>query len=97
MFSMRTDADIWGRIIKYSWQELDPRSARAILRMGLTEADQKRVERLSRRGREGGLSAAEQAELHNYVHVARVLGMMHSRARRFLKEEGARPSRQKVP
>ena len=94
---MRTDSDIWSRIIEFSWNELDPRSARAILKMSLMEADQKRIERLARRGREGGLTPAEQAELNSYVHVARVLAMMHSRARKFLKEEGARPSRQKMP
>jgi hypothetical protein len=94
---MRTEADIWDRVIEFSWKELDPRSARAILRMGLVETDQRRIERLARRGREGKLSPPEQAELHSYVHVARVLSMMHSRARKFLKVEGARPSRQKVP
>ena len=94
---MLTDSDIWGRVIKYSWKELDPRSARAVLKMGLMESDQQRIERLARRGREGKLSAAERNELNSYVHVARVLAMMHSRARKFVKDEGARPSRQKVP
>ena len=97
MPAMRTDSDIWGRIIEFSWRELDPRMARAILKMGLMQADQRRLERLARRGREGKLSSPEQAELNNYVHVARVLAMMHSRARKFLKDEGTRPSRQKVP
>ena len=93
---MLTDSDIWSRVFKSSWKELDPRSARAILRIGLTESDRKRIDRLSRRGREGNLSAAERAELESYVHVARVLAMMHSRARKFLKDEGALPARQKA-
>ena len=93
---MRTDSDIWDRILKFSWSELDPHSARAVLKMRLMESDQKRIERLSRQGREGKLSASERAELDSYVHVARVLAMMHSTARKFLKDEGAAPSRQKA-
>ena len=92
---MRTDSD-WDRTLRFSWRELDPQSARAVLKMRLTESDQKRIERVSRLGREGKLSAAGRSELDSYVHVARVLARMHSRARKVLKDEGAAPSRQKA-
>ena len=82
--------NIWGRIVGFSWDDLTPEQARAVLKLKLTKADQSRVKRLSSRASAGKLSTREREELNDYLYSGRVLALMHSIARRAIK--GAKPA-----
>ena len=84
---------IWSRVVKYSWRDLDPATARAVLKLDLNAADRRRVTTLIRRSQDKPLPPAQRAELERYFHVGRVLTMMHARARKLLREPTGRVRR----
>jgi hypothetical protein len=59
--------------------------------MRLPPADEDRVNELSAKARAGTLGAGEVQELDSYLHIGRLLAVMQSRARRFLKRSSHDP------
>jgi hypothetical protein len=84
------DIAVWQRIISASWDDLPAETAEGILQLTFSERDLQRMSELSDRATELPLRPGEQAELENYATVSRILGLMHSRARRALTA-GGRP------
>jgi len=82
------EAAILSRVIDAENGNLSAEAARAILRLGFPAADRARAELLADRARDGVLSAEEETELESYRHVARLLELMKSKARRSLQQPG---------
>ena len=82
------EAAILSRVIDAENGNLSADAARAILRMGFPTADRARAEVLAAQASEGVLSADEEAELESYRHIARLLELMKSKARRSLRGLG---------
>ena len=82
------EAAILSRVIDAESGNLSAEAARAILRMGFPATDRTRAALLATRACEGVLSADEEAELENYRHVARLLELIKSKARRSLQRLG---------
>ena len=64
---------------------MSPAVARQLLRFGFSPADQDRMADLAERNQNGTLSAAERAELTEYVDAGHILSILHSLARLALK------------
>lgn len=79
-----SEAAIFSRVVERSG-ELSPEIAEHILSMGISERDQQRVHDLLEINAEGNLTADQREELENLNHVADLLALWHSRARRALK------------
>jgi hypothetical protein len=60
-------------------------AARAILRLRFSATDQRRMNRLAAKNRQGKLKPEEEVELSNYIRVGQTLGILQSKARRSLK------------
>jgi hypothetical protein len=86
-----SEAGILLRMFKSAMNDLDPRAARAMLRLKFSQSDLKRVEKLVRLSRDGALSENQKQELDRYLTVNNLLILIHSKARRSLKK-AARPS-----
>jgi hypothetical protein len=61
-----------------------PETARAIPELGFDTRDQDRMDMLSRKAREGILSADERTELETYLRVNDLLTILQSKARQSL-------------
>jgi hypothetical protein len=81
-----SEVAIFGRLIKTDNGDLSRELARYILTLGFGEEDQARMRELAERNQEGALSPEEQEELQNYVKAGHLLALLHSKARRSLKE-----------
>jgi hypothetical protein len=92
----KSDADLWGRIIRFSWNELTSAEARGILRLKFKREDVDRAYKLGLLAQEGSLTPSQRAELERYVHVGRVLSIMHSHARRSLRSAREPSARRKA-
>ena len=84
----RSPAAIWGRVLLPAKEDLSPEQARYFLRLSFPPRDVRRMNALSAKARAGTLTAAEDEELENYVHVGHLLGTLQSRARQALKQTG---------
>jgi hypothetical protein len=80
-----TEAAILARVIEADQTEITPEIARYLLSMRLPAADSIRVDELSDKARGGLLNGAEAAELDSYLHIGSLLGVLHARARRLLR------------
>lgn len=80
-----SEAAIFARVIRCESEDLSPALARHILQLGISQEDQRRVNELLANSQAGTLSAAEQDELENLNHVADLLSLWHSQARRALR------------
>jgi hypothetical protein len=89
LLTQNTEAAILARVIEADENEITPDVARYLLSMQLPETDRDRVDELSAKARSGSLARAEEAELDSYLHIGSLLGVMQSRARRFLKKTGS--------
>jgi hypothetical protein len=84
-----TGAAILGRLLQPHKAGFSPEAARDILAMTFRPRDRRRVDALSAKAREGTLSAAERAELEEYLRVADLLAMLKAKARLSLRDDGA--------
>jgi len=75
---------IWERVLLPAKEDLSPDQARYFLRLKFPPRDVRRMAALSAKARTGTLTPKEDAELENYIHVGRLLGILQSRARRAL-------------
>ncbi|HEY7387417.1 MAG TPA: hypothetical protein VH640_02835 [Bryobacteraceae bacterium] len=88
-----TEAAILARVIEFDAGPTSPDVAKYLLSMRLPPAED-RVNELSAKARAGTLSAGETQELDSYLHIGRLLAVMQSRARRFLKTSNHDSDRQ---
>jgi hypothetical protein len=85
-----TEAAILARLLQ-SRENMSRDVAEYLLSIDFEAGDIDRMNLLSERAREGTLTGEEAAELDSYLHVGSLLAILQSRARRFLKSEGALP------
>src|SRR5262249_9023804 len=64
-----------------------PPAARALLKVGFSEADHGRMAELSAKARAGTLTAAEQTDLDTFERLGCLLDILHSQARVALKKK----------
>jgi hypothetical protein len=83
-----TDAAIVGRLDKPDHSDFSVEAAREILSIQLSDADQTRMQELSRKAQEGTLTPSEQGEVESYRRVGYWLGILWSKARLSLKHAG---------
>jgi hypothetical protein len=65
-----------------------PDTARIFLKVGFSRAEQRRVNQLSEKARQGTLTPAEEQELDDCIHVGHLLAIVQSKARQALKRPG---------
>lgn len=78
---------LWNR------QPLSPALARHVLKLGWSEQDERRMDELAEKNREGELTPAERHELDTYVRVGLTLSILKSRARKRLAKPGSGANR----
>ena len=76
---------ILDRVIKPKSGSLSTSAARAFLKMDFDEEDRQRMHELSRKAQEGTLTAEEQEVMEMYDRLGHFLAILHSKARRALK------------
>jgi hypothetical protein len=81
-----SEVAIFGRLIKAEDGSLAPDLARYILTLGFGDDDQARMRDLAERNQEGALSPEERQELQSYVKAGHLLALLHSKARKSLKQ-----------
>ncbi|WP_144972998.1 hypothetical protein [Bremerella volcania] len=81
-----SEAAIFGRVVESSG-ELSVEIAEHILSLAISADDQRRVKVLLEKNAGGLLTEAEHEELENLNHVADLLSLWHSRARRALRSK----------
>jgi hypothetical protein len=67
-------------------RSLSPATARELLDIQFDATQRARVKDLSAKAREGRLSDAEERELDEYLHVADLLAILHSKARQAMRK-----------
>lgn len=79
-----SEAAIFGRTIANN-DNVSPELAEHILSLTISEADQQHVTVLLEKSQSGELSEQEREELNNLNHIADLLSLWHSKARRVVK------------
>jgi hypothetical protein len=69
-------------------QSISPETARKLLEAHFDASHHERVSLLSEKAEQGTLTAAEQEDLDEYLHVGSLLGILQSRARQVLRNAG---------
>ncbi len=88
---MSIGAAILDQIVKMDARNLSAATARELLKIGFKPADHARIKTLTMKAQEGRISGAEQHELDEYLHVADVVAILHSKARQAPKRAGEEP------
>jgi len=94
ILTSNTEAAILARVIDSELSTITPEVARYLLAMQLPGPDEERVNELSAKARAGSLSNGEEQELDSYLHIGRLLTVMQSRARQFLRDSDPTAGRQ---
>lgn len=79
------EADILSRIIDPAERAIPPEAARFVLSLRFDSADLDCMNRLSRQAAEGTLGEEDQERLDRYERVGHLLAILHSKARRALR------------
>ena len=72
-------------------RSLSPATARKLLDLNFSEAQNERASLLSEKASESSLNPAERQELEEFIRVADLLAILQARARRALKQAGSVP------
>ena len=83
---------IFARVLSNSKGDMSPRLARYILTLSFSEAERTRIDELVDRNQNGCASAGEHDELLSYVNAGHFLAVLHSKARKSLKQSPKRRS-----
>ena len=75
---------ILGRILS-NGKDFTPALARHLLKQGFSDEDKQRIIDLAEGNQRGELSPSEQAELKGFADAGCLLGILHAKARRALK------------
>jgi hypothetical protein len=84
------EAAILRRLILPNGASLSPAAAQGILALRFDQTDKDRMHALAAKAREGTLCPEEQREVDAYSRVGSLLGILHSKARRALKNSGSK-------
>jgi hypothetical protein len=76
---------ILDQVVAIDARSLSPATAQELLRIAFDAKQLSRVKALSVKARDNRLGEAEQAELDDYLQVADLLALLHSKARQALK------------
>jgi hypothetical protein len=76
------------RLAELDPSSFSPETARVFLQLGFSRAEQRRVDQLSERARQGSLTPDEEQELDESIHVGNLLAIVQSKARQALKRAG---------
>lgn len=79
-----SEAAIFSRLIEAEQDDLSPELARHILSLQLSPKDQRRIDALLAMLNEGALNSDDRLELENLNHIADLISLWHSKARRVL-------------
>ncbi len=79
-----SEAAIFSRLIEAEQDDLSPDLARHILSLQLSGKDERRIDLLLAQATDGTLTELEREELENLNHVADLISLWHSKARRVL-------------
>lgn len=79
------EAAIWNRVLHFE-RPPSPAAARALLTLQFTEQDRRRMAELAAKARGAALTAAEESEADAYERLGCLLDVLHSQARRVLKQ-----------
>src|SRR5437016_2391430 len=85
-----TEAKILTRVIKPGKRGLPAAAARAILQLDFDDEDRRRMHELAQKNQVGELTPEERSELEGYMHIGLLLDLLHSKARRSLKQVSSR-------
>jgi hypothetical protein len=80
-----SEAAILARVIQGSKLTLPPEAARALLDLGFSEEDRKKMHELAVKNQQGRLSQNEELELDSYVRIGRFLDLLSAKAAKLLK------------
>lgn len=83
--------EILDQLAKVDARSLSPATARELLDVNFLPAARARIEVLMARSGEGRLTDAEQEELDEYLRVADLVAVLHSKARQALKASAQVP------
>jgi len=89
VMTANSEAAIWTRLIQPEGDVLTRDAAQSILRLTFGEADRKRVHELLLKNQEDSLTTEEKTELESFRSVSYLLDLMHSMARRSLKNHSS--------
>jgi len=78
---------IFNRLLSNGKASMSSNLARYILTLGFSDEDQAHMRELAERNQDGVLSAAEHEELMNFVQAGHLLALLHSKARKTLKQK----------
>jgi hypothetical protein len=81
---------ILGRLLLNGNGALSAQRARLLLKLHFSNADEARMNELAGRNQDGLLNSEEREELLGYAKAGCLLGILHSRARRALKNSTGR-------
>ncbi len=84
--SPTSEVAIFGRLLDAAKGKMSHELARYLLTLGFDEEDQSRMNQLAAGNRAGALSPQDQEELASYVKAAHLLALLHSKARKRLKQ-----------
>jgi hypothetical protein len=79
------EAAIIARLAADDQESLSPPAAQGILAIHFAEGDQRRMNALAAKAREGKLTPREEAEAEAYLRVGSLIGTLKSKARQALK------------
>ena len=86
MSTFTTDESaILARVIAPNESSLPPDVAAELLKWGFHESDQRRMQELAAKARQGALTPEEQAQAESFERVSSFLGLVKSKARRSLQ------------
>lgn len=91
--SSNSESAIWARLIETQNEPISADTARFLLAIRLSEADQARMQELMDKSNEGTLTAEDEAEFDSYLNIADLLTVMHSQARTALRGSDFRAPR----
>jgi hypothetical protein len=76
------------QLVELDAKSISPETARKLLDLALTPAHQGQVDAWLQKAREGSLTSGERADLDEFIRVADLLAILHSRARQALARAG---------
>ena len=90
MTKNKSDVAILGRIIHPQSGDLAPAAVQYLLELEFDAEDDRRMEELAAKVRNGSLSDSEEEEINDYERAGQLLGMLHAKAKLSLKRSDLR-------
>lgn len=86
-----SELDIFRRIVDVEQLPLSVDAAESLLRLRFSQADQRRMNQLAEKNRQGRIQPKEEEELNNFLRAGQLLGILQSKARQSLAATGRTP------